>query len=59
MFEKEEPTLRKMNIDKLGDVEINFSSEMVFPDNWVAENDKYLDSQNVTAEARRRLRRNL
>jgi len=44
MFEKVEPTLRKMNIDKKGVNEINFSSEMQFPDNWIDKHDSYLDS---------------
>jgi len=35
MFTKEEPTLRKLEISKTGEVEINFSSEMVYPENWV------------------------
>jgi len=58
MFEKVEPTLRKMNIDKKGVNQINFSGEMQYPDNWIAKHDSYLDEQDVPAdeELRRRLR---
>ena len=34
MFEKEEPTLRKVLINKEGTLDINFSNDMVFPENW-------------------------
>ena len=35
MFAKTEPTIHKLQIDKTGNVEMKFSSEMVYPDNWV------------------------
>jgi len=34
VFAREEPTLRKMTIGKKGELGINFSNDMEFPDAW-------------------------
>jgi hypothetical protein len=34
MFAKPEPTVNKMHMDKRGNVDLAFSSEMEYPDNW-------------------------
>jgi hypothetical protein len=35
IFEREEPTLRLMEVGKQGDVSISFSNEMVYPTEWL------------------------
>jgi len=34
MFAREEPTVRKMEFGKRGEMDINFSDDMVFPEEW-------------------------
>ena len=58
MFEKIEPTLRKVLINKEGTLGMDFSNDMVFPENWMAMHMDYLESTNQTdklEKARRRL----
>ena len=43
-FEKVEPTLNRIAIDKAGVLGLDFSNDMVFPENWVEMHAKYLDS---------------
>jgi hypothetical protein len=45
MFQKEEPTINNMNMDSEGNVDIKFSSEMDFPDNWVDQYNQYQSTQ--------------
>jgi hypothetical protein len=47
MFAKPEPTINKLQIDKTGNVGIKFSKEMVFPDNWKAMHEQYLQKQRL------------
>jgi len=47
MFAKPEPTLNKIQIDKLGNVDVVFSNEMVFPDNWVQMYEQYVKSRRL------------
>jgi hypothetical protein len=43
-FEKVEPTLNRIAIDKAGVLGLDFSNDMVFPENWVEMHAKYLES---------------
>ena len=59
MFLKIEPTLRKVIINKEGVLRMDFSNDMVFPENWMQMHEKYLESTNQTEKlekSRRRLR---
>ena len=59
MFLKIEPTLRKVIINKEGVLRMDFSNDMVFPENWIEMHEEYLKSTNQTEKlekSRRRLR---
>lgn len=49
MYIREEPTLRKMEIGKEGDLGINFSSDMVYPDEWSSKLQS--DTDTIAMEA--------
>jgi len=49
LFKKEEPTLRKMMVNKEGGLDINFSNDMAFPDEWSSK----LESDTRTLQQER------
>jgi len=61
MFTSPNPVLRQVMVQKDGTFVMSFSNDMVFPDNWVQEYDKYLAQQaaltgaDPNPPARRRL----
>ena len=59
LFVREEPTLRKMEVGKEGELDINFSSDMAFPDEWQSklESDSDTLAQEEAGTANRRRRR--
>ena len=51
MFTSPNPVLRQVMVQKDGTFVMSFSNDMVFPDNWVQEYDKYLAKQAALTAA--------